>query len=208
MLPGMGADEAFNEPGLDSEETEILYARGLRRVLSTNLGELKIKSSEKVWVVNKNGGTNTDRQMEALTYDAVVDVLRRNGISEVVARDEDMFRDLYVEYTEADKLKARANDLAENGKLKSADVMLAYRIVRLNPRSPGCIPLGIRFFVAGLVGLFSDAQVNMTDGLRMAIHLDTIETSTGTVRASKIIEHVEPQISMLVTDTVFEPPAK
>src|SRR5690606_35552287 len=126
--------------------------------------------------------------IDALTYDALVDTLRGSGISDVVARDDDMIRSLYVEYTESGKLAARADSLARDGKIQPADVMLAYRVVRLNQKNPGMIILGIRFIVAGIVGLFADAQPNLSDGLRIAIHVDAIDVKSGTVRSTRIVE--------------------
>ncbi len=192
------------EPGLGSEEQTMLYARGLREVMPDPLKELKIAPTERVWVINKNGGTNTDRPIDAVTYDAIVDVLRDQGISEAVARDDDMLRSLYVEYTESGKLAARADSLARDGKIQPADVMLAYRVMRLNQRNPGFIILGIRFIVAGILGLFADAQPNLSDGLRIAIHLDVIDVKTGTVRTSTIVERVEPQPNWFVADYLFD----
>ena len=86
-IPGIGG-----EPGVLGEEQSMLYARGLREVMPDPLKELKIAPTERVWVVNKNGGTNTDRPIDALTYDAIVDSLRGGGISEVVARDGELTR--------------------------------------------------------------------------------------------------------------------
>ncbi len=192
------------EPGLAGEEQTMLYARGLREVMPDPLKELKIAQNERVWVINKNGGTNTDRPIDAVTYDAIVDVLRSAGISEAVARDDDMLRSLYVEYTESGKLAARADSLARDGKIQPADVLLAYRVVRLNQRNPGFIILGIRFVVAGILGLFTDAQPNISDGLRIAVHLDVIDVKTGTVRTTSIVERVEPQPNWFVADYLFD----
>jgi hypothetical protein len=192
------------EPALAGEEQTMLYARGLREVMPDPLKELKIAPTERVWVINKNGGTNTDRPIDAVTYDAIVDVLRSAGISEAVARDDDMLRSLYVEYTESGKLAARADSLARDGKIQPADVMLAYRVLRLNTRNPGFIILGIRFVVAGILGLFTDAQPNLSDGLRIGIHLDVIDVKTGTIRTSTIVERVEPQPNWFVADYLFD----
>lgn len=192
------------EPALGGEEQTMLYARGLREVMPDPLKELKIAPTERVWVINKNGGTNTDRPIDAVTYDAIVDVLRQQGISEAVARDDDMLRSLYVEYTESGKLAARADSLARDGKIQPADVMLAYRVMRLNTKNPGFIILGIRFIVASILGLFTDAQPNLSDGLRITIHLDVIDVKTGTVRTSTIVERVEPQPNWFVADYLFD----
>jgi hypothetical protein len=192
------------EPGLGGEEQTMLYARGLREVMPDPIKDLKIAPTERVWVINKNGGTNTDRPIDAITYDALVDVLRADGVSEVVARDDDMLRSLYVEYTESGKLSARSDSLAAGGKIAPADVMLSYRVMRLNQKNPGVIILGIRFIVAGILGLFADAQPNLSDGLRIAIHLDVIDVKSGTVRTSTIVERVEPQPNWFVADYLFD----
>lgn len=199
-IPGLGG----GEPGVLGEEQSMLYARGLREVMPDPLKELKIAPTERVWVVNKNGGTNTDRPIDALTYDAIVDVLRDGGISEVVARDDDMLRSLYVEYTESGKLAARADSLARDGRIQPADVMVAYRVMRINQRNPGMIILGIRFIVGGILGLFTDAQVNLSDGLRIAVHMDVIDVKSGTVRATSIVERVEPQPNWFAADYLFD----
>lgn len=199
-IPGFGG----GEPGVSGEEQSMLYARGLREVMPDPLKDLKIAPTERVWVINKNGGTNTDRPIDAITYDALVDSLRDGGISEVVARDDDMLRSLYVEYTESGKLASRAESLARDGRIQPADVMLAYRVIRVNQRNPGFIILGIRFFVGGILGLFTDAQVNLSDGLRMAVHLDVIDVKSGTVRATTIVERVEPQPNWFVADYLFD----
>jgi hypothetical protein len=199
-LPGLGG----GEPGIAGEEQSMLYARGLREVMPDPLKDLKIAPTERVWVINKVGGTNTDRPIDALTYDALVDSLRDGGISEVVARDDDMLRSLYVEYTESGKLAARADSLARDGRIQPADVMLAYRVMRVNQKSPGMIILGIRYFVGFIAGLFADAQVNNADALRIAIHLDVIDVKSGTVRATSIVERVEPQPNWFAADYLFD----
>ncbi len=199
-IPGLGG----GDPGILGEEQTTLYARGLREVMPDPLKDLKIAPTERVWVINKNGGTNTDRPIDALTYDAIVDTLRDGGISEVVARDDDMLRSLYVEYTESGKLVSRADSLARDGRIQPADVMVAYRVMRINQRNPGAIILGIRFIVGGILGLFTDAQVNLSDGLRIAIHLDVIDVKSGTVRATSIVERVEPQPNWFVADYLFD----
>ncbi len=193
------------EPTVGGEEMSILYSNGLHKSLPEGIKQLKISPTERVWVVNKNGGTNSDRPVDALTYDALVDVLRsqKQPLSEVAERDDDMIRSLYVEYTESDKLAARANSLAQSGKIQPADVILAYRIDRVNAKSPGSFMLGLRYVIGGVVGLFADAQPNNTDGLRIAIHLDAIDTKTGTVRATTLVEHVEPQTGWFAQDKVF-----
>jgi hypothetical protein len=208
FTPGCAIISGFlggsTEPGLLGEEQTMLYARGVREMMPDPIKDLKIAPTERVWVVNKNGGSNSDRPIDALTYDALVDTLRGSGISDVVARDDDMIRSLYVEYTESGKLAARADSLARDGKIQPADVMLAYRVVRLNQKNPGLIILGIRFIVASIVGLFADAQPNLSDGLRIAIHLDAIDVKTGTVRSTRIVERLEPQPNWFVADYLFE----
>ena len=181
----------------------MLYAKGIREMVPDPIKDLKIAPTERVWVINKNGGSNTDRPIDAVTYDAIVDVLRQNGISEVAARDDDMLRSLYVEYTESAKLAARADSLARDGKIQPADVVLAYRVMRVNTRLPGTIILAVRFIVGGCMSLFTDAQPNLTDGLRIAVHVDAIDVKTGTVRASRIMERVEPQPNWFNPDYLF-----
>jgi hypothetical protein len=199
-IPGLGG----GEPGVFGEEQSMLYARGLREVMPDPLKDLKIAPTERVWVINKVGGTNTDRPIDALTYDALVDSLRDGGISEVVARDDDMLRSLYVEYTESGKLAARADSLARDGRIQPADVMLSYRVMRVNQKNPGYIILGIRYVVGFIAGLFADAQVNNADALRIAIHLDVIDVKSGTVRATSIVERVEPQPNWFAADYLFD----
>lgn len=199
-IPGIGG----GEPGVFGEEQSMLYARGLREVMPDPLKDLKIAPTERVWVINKVGGTNTDRPIDALTYDALVDSLRDGGISEVVARDDDMLRSLYVEYTESGKLAARADSLARDGRIQPADVMLAYRVMRVNQKNPGYIILGIRYVVGFIAGLFADAQVNNADALRIAIHLDVIDVKSGTVRATSIVERLEPQPNWFAADYLFD----
>jgi hypothetical protein len=199
---------ASAEPAVSGEELSLLYSKGIHAMMPDPIKDLKINPSEKVWVINKTGGTNTDHPIDALTYDAIVDVLRQKGISDVVARDDDMIRSLYVEYTESAKLAARADSLAKEGKIQPADVMLAYRVVRLNTRQPGYIILGVRYFLAGIIGLFVDAQPNNSDGLRMVLHIEAIDVKTGTVRATKIVEHVEGQPDGFAADYVFTDGAK
>lgn len=199
-IPGIGG----GEPGVFGEEQSMLYARGLREVMPDPLKDLKIAPTERVWVINKVGGTNTDRPIDALTYDALVDSLRDGGISEVVARDDDMLRSLYVEYTESGKLAARADSLARDGRIQPADVMLAYRVMRVNQKNPGYIILGIRYIVGAIAGLFADAQVNNADALRIAIHLDVIDVKSGTVRATSIVERLEPQPNWFAADYLFD----
>jgi hypothetical protein len=199
-IPGLGG----GEPGVFGEEQSMLYARGLREVMPDPLKDLKIAPTERVWVINKVGGTNTDRPIDALTYDALVDSLRDGGISEVVARDDDMLRSLYVEYTESGKLAARADSLARDGRIQPADVMLSYRVMRVNQKNPGLIILGIRYVVGFVAGLFADAQVNNADALRIAIHLDVIDVKSGTVRATSIVERVEPQPNWFAADYLFD----
>ena len=178
-IAGLGG----GEPGVFGEEQSMLYARGLREVMPDPLKDLKISPTERVWVINKNGGTNTDRPIDALTYDAIVDVLREGGISEVVARDDDMLRSMYVEYTESSKLAARADSLARDGRIQPADVMVSYRVMRINQKNPGFI---------------------MSDGLRIAVHMDVIDVKSGTVRATSIVERVEPQPSWFAADYLFD----
>jgi hypothetical protein len=114
-----------------------------------------------------------------------------------------MMRSLYVEYTESAKLQARADSLARDGKLQPADVILTYRLVRLNTRQPGLIILGLRFLVGGLIGLVADAQPNLSDGIRLVLHLEAIDVKTGTTRATRIAEHVERQPDWYAADYVF-----
>jgi hypothetical protein len=199
LIPGIGG-----EPSPGGEEVQMLYAKAVRAMMPDPIKELRINPSEKVWIVNKNGGTNSDRPVDSLTYDAITDVLRSKGIADVVARDDDMIRSLYVEYTESGKLAARSDSLARDGKIQPADVILAYRVIRLNTKQPGFIILGVRFILAGIIGLFADAQPNMTDGIRLAIHVDAIDVKSGTVRASRIVEHLEPQPDGMAADYLFQ----
>ena len=176
-IPGLGG----GEPSPSGEEVQMLYAKGVRAMMPDPVKELKIGQTERVWVVNENGGTNSDRPVDALTYDAIVDVLRqKGGITDVVARDDDMMRSLYVEYTESAKLASRDDALARNGKIAPADVILTYRVMRLNARSPGYIIVGLRF-----------------------IRLEAIDTKTGTTRATRVVEHVEKQPDWFAVDTLF-----
>ena len=191
------------EPTPNGEEIQLLYAKGVRSMIPDPIKDLKIAPTERVWVVNKNGGTNNDSSVDALTYDAIIDVLRSKGVSEVVARDDDMMRSLYVEYTESAKLAARADSLARDGKIQPADVILTYRLMRLNTKQPGYIILGLRFFVGALIGLVADAQPNMSDGVRLVLHLEAIDVKTGTTRATRIAEHVERQPDWFAADFVF-----
>lgn len=198
-IPGLSGGPG--EPG--TEELQLLYAKGIRAMMPDPIKDLKIAPTERVWVVNKIGGTNTDKATDGLTYDAIIDVLRGKGISEVVARDDDMLRSLYVEYTESAKLAARADSLARDGKIQPADVILTYRLMRMNTRNPGLIILGLRFIVGGLIGLVTDAQVNVTDGVRLVLHLEAIDVKSGTTRATRIAEHVEHQPDWYAADFVF-----
>lgn len=191
------------EPTPAGEEIQLLYAKGVRSMMPDPIKDLKIAPTERVWVVNKNGGSNNDSSVDALTYDAIIDILRSKGVSEVVARDDDMMRSLYVEYTESAKLAARADSLARDGKIQPADVIVTYRLMRLNTRQPGLIILGLRFIVGALIGLVADAQPNMSDGVRLVLHLEAIDVKTGTTRATRIAEHVERQPDWYAADYVF-----
>jgi hypothetical protein len=82
--------------------------------------------------------------------------------------------------------------------------MLAYRVMRVNTRNPGYILVGIRYFVGGILSLFTDAQTNSSDGMRIAIHLDVIDVKSGTVRATSIVERVEPQPNWFAPDYLFD----
>jgi hypothetical protein len=197
-IPGIGS---ANGPA--NEEQSILYAKGIRQMMPDPIRDLKIAPTERVWVVNKNGGTNTDSPVDGLTYDAIIDTLRGKGVSEVVARDDDMLRSLYVEYTESAKLAARADSLARDGKIQPADVILTYRLMRMNVRQPGFIILGLRFIIGGLIGLVTDAQPNVTDGVRLVLHLEAIDVKSGTTRATRIAEHLERQPDWYANDFVF-----
>jgi hypothetical protein len=197
-IPGLGGGG-----GPAGEEQSLLYAKGVRAMMPDPMRDLQIGKEERVWVVNKNGGTNTDNAVDGLTYDAIIDTLRGKGISEVVARDDDMMRSLYVEYTESAKLAARDDSLARDGKLKPADVILTYRLMRHNVRQPGLIILGLRFIVGGIIGLVTDAQPNMTDGIRLVLHIEVIDVKSGTTRTTRIIEHVERQPDWYAADFVM-----
>lgn len=197
-IPGLGG-----EPSPAGEEIQLLYAKGVRSMMPDPIKDLKISPTERVWVVNKNGGSNSDAAVDALTYDAIIDVLRGKGVSEVVARDDDMMRSLYVEYTESAKLQARADSLARDGKIQPADVIVTYRLMRLNTKQPGFIILGLRFIVGSLIGLVADAQPNISDGVRLVLHLEAIDVKTGTTRATRIAEHVERQPDWFAADYVF-----
>lgn len=197
-IPGIGSGG-----GPSGEEQSMLYAKGVRAMMPDPMRDLQISKDERVWVVNKNGGTNTDSAVDGLTYDAIIDTLRGKGISEVVARDDDMMRSLYVEYTESAKLAARDDSLARDGKMKPADVILTYRLMRHNVRQPGYIILGLRFIVGGCIGLVTDAQPNVTDGLRLLLHVEVIDVKTGTTRATRVIEHVERQPDWFAADFVM-----
>ncbi len=202
----IGLTSGSDEPSLmPTEEGKFLYARGLREAFKggTFLKELKMEPTERVWVVNKNKATNGDGTLDAITYDALVDSLRADGLTEVVERDDDLMRAMYLEYTESGKLDARDPQLVTTGRVQNADVILAYRVMRLNYRSPGLLMLGIRMIAAGFLGLCTDAQMHLTDGLRIAVHLDVIDVKTGKVRSTKIVEHVEPQPKMFAGDAIF-----
>ena len=206
MLPSGLIPTAISNanPTPAGEEISMLYARGVRSMMPDPIKDLKIAPNERVWVVNKNGGTNNDGPVDALTYDAVIDVLRGRGIAEVAARDDDMLRSLYVEYTESGKLAARADSLAREGKIQPADVILTYRLMRLNTRQPGTIILLFRYIVGGCMGLVTDAQPNNTDGIRLMLHVEAIDVKTGTTRATRVVEHVEDQPEWFNTDYLFE----
>jgi hypothetical protein len=69
----------FPIPGLGGtgspigEEQQILYAKGIRAMMPDPIKDLKISPTERVWIVNKVGGTNSDSAVDGLTYDAIVD---------------------------------------------------------------------------------------------------------------------------------------
>jgi hypothetical protein len=189
---------------MPTEEGKFLYAKGLRETFKKGaLKDLQIAADERVWVLNKNNAANGDGSLDAITYDALVDGLRSEGVSDVVERDEHLMRAMYLEYTESAKLDARDPSLAATGRIQPADVIVSYRVMRLNYRSPGLVMLGIRLIAAGFVGLCADAQPQLTDGLRITVHIDVIDVKTGKVRTTKIIEHVEPQPRMFAGDMIF-----
>lgn len=197
-----GMAPAARAPGLGMTETELLYSRALRNNVEGAVKKLGLSPSEKVAVINKIGGTNNDSTVDALTYDALVDVIRNKNLGQVVERDEDLLRDLYVEHTESAQLSLRDSALGQET-LGNPDVIIAYRLVRAEAKIPGIFPAIGRSIVSAFTFCVADGTPNMTDGLRIALHLDLIDAKSGQVRQTAIFEHTEPQNDWIRADVHY-----
>src|SRR5690606_13833090 len=102
----------------------------------------------------------------------------------VVEKDEDLVRNLFVEYTESKKLAIKSDELVRTGKLLNADMILAYRVLRADEKSIGWIVWGCLKFVEMLGRLVTDMSVNSADSLRIGMHLQVVHVGSGLVTDS------------------------
>lgn len=168
-------------------DTEEKYmATRVASVFVYNMGEIPLKPEERVWVagLENPSSRNLDKPIiGAAIEDALIEALLREKKCQIVEKDADMVRNLYVEQQESAQLEFKDQKLGQEAKLANADTLLAYRIIKLE-----------RWEFNPLLKLLSNDR-NDVGKFRIALHLRLIDTRTGLVKWSGYFE--EPRKNRL-----------
>ncbi|NOZ23877.1 MAG: hypothetical protein GXP25_22590 [Planctomycetes bacterium] len=162
-----------------TDTDEKYMATRVANVFVYNMGEVPLKRDEKVWVVGleNKSSRNLDKPILSTAIDdALIDALLREKKCQVVEKDADMVRNIYIEQQESAQLEFKDSKLGQEAKIANADVILAYRIIKLE-----------RWKYNPVVKLFSNDSHDLGK-FRIALHLRLIDTRTGMVRWSGYFE--------------------
>lgn len=162
-----------------TDTDEKYMATRVASVFVYNMGEIPMKREEKVWVVGfeNESSRNLDRPIiSAAVEDALIEALLREKKCQIVEKDADIVRNIYLEQQESALLEFKDPKLGQEAKLANADTILAYRIIKLE-----------RWEFNPLLKLFSNDS-NDLGKFRIALHLRLIDMKTGLVRWSGYFE--------------------
>jgi len=175
-----GPKEKLTPGDVTFTDTDEKYmAMRVARVFSYNMGEVPLKPQEKVWVVGfeNEASRNLDKPViNAAVEDALIDSLLREKKCQIVEKDADIVRNIYLEQQESALLEFRDPKLGQEAKLANADTILAYRIIKLE-----------RWKFNPLLNIFSNDRHDLRK-FRIALHLRLIDMKTGMVRWSGYFE--------------------
>ena len=164
-----------------NQEASFLYLSAMRGLAAEYGGKLPVKG-EKVWVVNLVGGKNTDSPVDAYTQDAWIAGLLAAKHCQVVEKDEDIVRDLYVEHAESKSLDLKKKTLAEGAGMENVSKIVAFRVVRLDATKWSALTNVAR----GVVGFWR--EWTSTRSVRISLHLRVIDVKAGTVEFAHYLD--------------------
>lgn len=166
-------------------DTKYLATRIVNNIgRSLDTAKIQIFPSDKVWVVNIQGGKNTDEVFQATLEDALISSLTGYKKCGVVERDTDIVRNLYLEHQESKELDIKDDTLVKTGKLLSADKILAYRIMKVEEK-------GFNILEKALQAAFFMVEASEVKQVKLALHLRVIDVRTGGVISSGYVEESE-----------------
>ncbi|MEW6357053.1 MAG: hypothetical protein AB1696_12050 [Planctomycetota bacterium] len=162
-----------------TDTDEKYMATRVANIFVYNMGEVPLKRDEKVWVVGleNKSSRNLDKPIISTAVDdALIDALLREKKCQVVEKDADMVRNLYIEQQESAQLEFKDSKLGQEAKIANADAILAYRIIKLE-----------RWNYNAFAKLFSNDSHDVRK-FRIALHIRLIDTRSGMVRWSGYFE--------------------
>ncbi|MEW6357052.1 MAG: PEGA domain-containing protein [Planctomycetota bacterium] len=166
-------------------DTKYLATRVVNNIgRSIDTAKLQIFPTDKVWVVNIQGGKNTDEVFQATLEDALISALTGYQKCAVVERDVDIVRNLFLEHQESKDLDIKDDTLVKTGKLLNADKILAYRIMKVEQK-------GFNILDKAVQTLFFMVEPSEVKQVRLALHLRVIDVASGGILASGFVEESE-----------------
>jgi len=166
-------------------DTKYLATRVVNNIgRSIDTTKLQIFPTDKVWVVNIQGGKNTDEVFQATLEDALISALTGYQKCAVVERDTDIVRNLYLEHQESKDLDIKDDTLVKTGKLLNADKILAYRIMKVEKK-------GFNILEKAFQTAFFMIESREVKRVRLALHLRVIDVVSGGILASGFVEESE-----------------
>ncbi|NOZ23878.1 MAG: PEGA domain-containing protein [Planctomycetes bacterium] len=166
-------------------DTKYLATRIVNNIgRSIDTTKLQIFPTDKVWIVNIQGGKNTDEVFQATLEDALISALTAYQKCAVVERDTDIVRNLYLEHQESKDLDIKDDTLVKTGKLLNADKILAYRIMKVEKK-------GFNILEKAFQTAFFMIEPSEIKRVRLALHLRVIDVASGAILASGFVEESE-----------------
>ena len=184
-LLGCEQKKAPKEVAYKDFDTKYLATRIVNNIgRSLDTTKVQIFPKDRVWVVNIQGGKNTDEVFQATLEDALISSLTSYKKCGIVERDTDIVRNLMIEHQESKELDIKDDTLVKTGKLLNADKILAYRIMKVEEKGFGILEKALQATLFML-------QPSEVKQVRLALHLRVIDVPTGGVISSGYVEESE-----------------
>lgn len=160
-------------------EIKYLYIDAVKKIADDVARAVPFSKNNKVWITDLVGGANTDQSRVALTVDALTHALLAAGKCSPLEKDQDMVRDMYVEYTESGYLPPKSDALAKQGKMLNADYILAFRVMKLEVQDFNWMQKAAQNY--GAICSLGVLDSNKYGVMVLGMHLRAIDVQTGEV---------------------------